>query len=213
MFPYPSSQACWLYLLRHGATEYNLRTPPVLQGRTVNLGLAPEGLRQAKCAAEFLAGAKLSAVYSSELLRARETAKLIAAKHRLEISTRAELIEVDVGRWESRAWAEIMQTDPEAYRLFQHAPGSHGYAGGENLQQVQDRVLPVFFDLLARHVGQAIAIVAHNVVNRAFMAAVLGLPLNEARALMQENGCINMLKYQAGEVTLHTLNATFHLYE
>jgi broad specificity phosphatase PhoE len=213
MFPSPAPHVCWLYLLRHGATDYNLRQPPVLQGRTVNLGLAPVGKRQAELAADFLATAPLQAIYASPLKRAIETAQPLAAKHSLQIGTREELMEVDVGRWESRSWVEIMQTEPEAYRAFQRDPGTHGYAGGENLLNVQERAAPVIEELLAKHVGQSIAIVGHNVVNRTFIARILGLPLIEAKALIQENGCINLIKYQSGEATLHTLNATFHLYE
>ena len=213
MFPSPAPHVCWLYLLRHGATEYNLRQPPVLQGRGVDLGLAPVGKRQAELAANFLATAKLNAVYASSLKRSRETAEIVAAKHGLAVGVREELMEVDVGRWESRSWVEIMQTEPDEYRAFQHDPGTHGYAGGENLQSVQARVSPVMEELLLQHMGGAIAIAGHNVVNRAFMAGVLGLPLIEAKALLQENGCINLLKYHGGDVTLHTLNATFHLYE
>ena len=213
MFPSPAPHVCWLYLLRHGATDYNLRQPPVLQGRTIDLELSNEGKRQAARAAEFLLGAKLNAVYASPLKRSLETAQAIAAKHNRKVAVREAFLEVDVGRWESRSWVEVMQTEPDEYRAFQHDPGKHGYAGGENLQSVQDRVLPAFDELLAQHVGETIAIVAHNVVNRAYIAQVLGLPLAKARTLLQENGCINLLKYQAGETTLHTLNATFHLYD
>ena len=70
-------------------------------------------------------------------MRSRETAEIIAAPHGLVVQTIAEISEVDVGQWEGRSWVEIAQTEPDAYRQFQENCGQHGYAGGENLTQVQ----------------------------------------------------------------------------
>jgi broad specificity phosphatase PhoE len=202
---------CTLILLRHGATDCNLQHPPILQGRSIDLPLSAAGQIQATQASDFLAKVPLSAVYSSHLLRAKETAEAIAQPHNLEVHVEQDLVEVNVGRWESRSWVEIKETEPEAYFAFQNDPGVHGYAGGENLQQVQERVRPVFERLAQRHLGQVIAIAGHNVVNRAFLAHVLCLPLSKARTLPQDNGCINVIRYQAGEHILRTMNSTFHL--
>ena len=87
----------------------------------------------------------------------------------------------------------------------------HGYAGGENLSQVLDRVREVFDEILANHVGRCVAVVGHNVVNRAWLAHMLGMPLAKARRMMQDNCCINVIRYRAGEAVVWTLNSTFHL--
>jgi broad specificity phosphatase PhoE len=211
MLPSPAQDVCWLYLLRHGATDYNLQRPPILQGRTVDLSLSEEGRRQAERAAAFLEGAQLSAIYSSNLRRARETAEIVARMHRIPVAPRVELAEVDVGNWENRSWVEIERTEPEAFRLFHEDPGTHGYAGGENLSQVLKRVRPTFDDILANHMGQAVAVVGHNVVNRAYLSYLLDIPLSRARKVLQDNCCINVIRYREGEAAVWTLNATFHL--
>jgi broad specificity phosphatase PhoE len=202
---------CLLYLVRHGATANNLARPPVLQGRGVNLGLSPEGLRQAQKTAEFLRDRPLAAAYSSVLARAVETALIIAAPHGLEVKQLEAITEVDVGQWEGRRWTEIAQTDADAYRRFMEDAGAHGYLGGETLAQVEARVTPALREVMASHLGQRVLVVAHNVVNRAFLASLLQLPLSRARILRQDNGCVNVIRYRDGEVEVVTMNEIFHL--
>lgn len=201
-----------MFLLRHGATENNLFNPPILQGRSVNLGLSPTGRQQAEHAARALAGQKIAAVYSSSLIRASETASIVAQPHGLRVTTRDELVEVDVGRWEMRSWVDIAREEPEAYQRFQQDPGEHGYAGGENMRDVQLRTTPALTALMSAHLGEQIVVVGHNVVNRAFLAGVLELPLARARHLHQENCCINIVEYRAEKMKLVTLNAVAHLF-
>lgn len=212
-YPSPAPDTCVLYLLRHGATDNNLMKPPKLQGRGIDLPLSAEGRRQAECAAKALAGQTIAAVYSSTLARAKETATIVGLPHRHEVVTNELIVEVDVGRWEMRSWVDIEVEEPEAYRLFQEDPGTHGYAGGENLRQVYDRVAPVFESLMQAHLGEQIVIVGHNVVNRAYLAGVLELPMSRARHIHQENCGLNVLEYQAGKTKLVTLNAVAHLWE
>ena len=105
MPPSPAPNTCWLYLIRHAATANNRAKPPRLQGRRTNPGLSEEGHRQAEQTARFLSSAGLKAVFSSPLLRARQTAEAIATPHGLDVITVDDLIEVDVGIWEGRDWA------------------------------------------------------------------------------------------------------------
>ena len=76
--PSPAPDACLLYLLRHGATDNNVANPPRLQGRLANPGLSVPGRKQVEHTADFLAARQIDAVYTSPLLRARETAAILA---------------------------------------------------------------------------------------------------------------------------------------
>ena len=200
-----------LLLLRHGATANNLARPPRLQGRGVDIGLSDEGRRQADCAASFLADAPLAAVYASPLRRARETAQPLAAQHGLAVQTVMELVEVDVGQWEGRTWPDIQKEDAEAYARFAADPEHHGYRGGENLGDVRRRAIPAMARIAQSHIGQVVAVVAHNVVNRCFLSWVLSVPLASARAVTQDNAAINVLRYRGDHWKLITLNHIFHL--
>lgn len=211
MVPSPSPTTCVAFLLRHGATDSNLSNPPRLQGRSIDGPLSPAGQRQALSAGQQLARLPIKAVYSSPLLRARETAARIADPLRLETTLVADLIEVDVGQWERRSWIEIEAEEPEAYQAFQNDPAQFGYRGGENLTDVRDRVVPAITTLVQRHQGQMIAIVGHNVVNRAFLADAIGLPLSRARNIYQDNCGINILSWQNGAWKIWTINSILHL--
>ncbi|MDW8039205.1 MAG: histidine phosphatase family protein [Thermoguttaceae bacterium] len=200
-----------MYLVRHGATEHNLAQPPRLQGRRLNAPLAPEGRRQAERTAQLLAQVRLEAVYTSPLLRARQTAELIALPHQAPLYEVEAFTEIDVGRWEGMDWASIRQQAPQWYALFEADAGRHGYPEGENFQQVQERTVAALAQILPRHLGQAIAIVAHNVVNRCLLAHVLGIPLAQYRRITQDNCGVSILRFQGEKMKVITLNAVFHL--
>jgi alpha-ribazole phosphatase/probable phosphoglycerate mutase len=207
----PAPDTCRLYLLRHGATELNCADPPRLQGRRCDLPLSKEGVDQAQAAGRRLAGEPLAAVYSSPLLRARQTAEAVAAPHGLTICPVAELIEVDVGRWEGRSWDEIARNDAEAYRLFTLDASIHPYSGGENMAMVLDRVRPALDGLMAGNLGRLVAVAAHNVVNRVYLAHLLGVPLARYREIVQDNGAISLIEYRGGRAEVLWINSISHL--
>ncbi len=206
-----TDQTCHLYLLRHGATDNNLARPPHLQGCRLDPPLAAAGWRQSEQSAAFLAARPVAAVYSSPLLRARQTAETIARPHNLELQTVEALIECNVGQWEGRSWDEIQKTEPEEYRRFTANPHEYGYRGGESLRQVEERVAPAFARLLAAHSGQHIVVVAHNVVNRVYLGQLLDVPPAKRRGVPQENCGLNVIRCEAGQARLLTLNSVWHL--
>jgi len=184
----------------------------LLQGCGVDLPLSAEGRWQAERTAELFRDIPLDAVFASTLKRSRETAEAIAAKQALSVELVDALREADVGRWERRSWIEIAETEPEAHRRFLEDPARHGYSGGENLQQVFDRVRPAMEALLQQHVGHRIAVVGHNVVNRVFLSTPLGISLQQARTIHLDNCGVSVLRFQSGHLRLLTLNAATHLY-
>jgi broad specificity phosphatase PhoE len=212
MLPCPAD-LCYGYLLRHGATENNLAKPPRLQGRGLDSPLSAAGREQAEAAASALSAVELVAVFSSPLLRARETAEQIADPHSLSVQVVDDLIEVDVGQWEGRSWVDIARNDADRHQQFVSQPDIHGYRGGENLTQVRERVVPAIRQILADHVGQHVAIIAHNVVNRTFLGSLMGLSLAQSRDLAQSNCGINVIRYRHGKVKLLSMNSVFHLPE
>jgi phosphoserine phosphatase len=213
MLPCPAPDTCWLYLIRHGATANNRAKPPRLQGRRTDPGLSDEGRCQAEQTARFLSSADLHTVFSSPLLRAQETAEAIAKPHGLEVQTVDDLIEADVGVWEGRSWSEIEKTDLEAYVAFMEDGAINPYLGGETIRTVQERSAPALERLLTENTGSSIAAIAHNVVNRAWLTQLLGLPVSEYRNVPQDNCGVNLIRYRKGKVKIVTINGVFHLEE
>jgi broad specificity phosphatase PhoE len=200
-----------LYLVRHGATDANLRRPYVLQGRGIDLPLNATGIEQAKRTAGLLEKKQIAAVYSSPMRRALETARTIAARSGVEIALREALVECNVGRWEGLNWDSIREQFPEAYENFQSDPSRFPYLGGETYADVARRVVPVLEQLLEEHRGQCFVVVAHNIVNRVSVATFLGLDLARAKEIHQANGGVNVIRRENGRTQLVTLNTAFHL--
>jgi broad specificity phosphatase PhoE len=198
-------------LIRHGATENNLANPPILQGRNTDPPLSSEGISQAKKTGAFLADVSFDRVYSSPLLRAKQTAREVARLHGVEVENAPGLIEVDVGRWEGMDWETIESTDPETYRLFMEDPTGNPYSGGETIGFVQQRARKHFQELLEENLGKTIAVVAHNVVNRAWLAFLMGIELPRFRVVPQHNCGISLLRYRDGKTKILAINGIFHL--
>ena len=200
-----------LFLLRHAATEANLAHPPRLQGRRHNPPLAPLGIRQAELTRDFLAVRPIDHCYSSPLRRAMQTAAIVAEPHGLAPKPVDDLTECDVGAWEGRSWAEVRARNPEAYRASMDDPAGFGYPGGENFQQVHRRATRAIEDLLQRHAGESVLVVSHHVVNRVYLAGLLGLPPGRARQVSLDNCGISMVLREDGRTSVTMLNAAFHL--
>jgi broad specificity phosphatase PhoE len=205
------SNATTLFLVRHGATDANLQRPYVLQGRGMDLPLNETGQRQAQCVRKLFEGMAVTAIYSSPLRRAFDTARAIAEPHRLEVVKIDNLIEADVGKWEGMAWEQIRLEYPQAYADFQRDQSEFPYLGGESYPDVAVRALPVLTELLEKHAGRSIVAVAHNVVIRACAATLLGVPLSRAKDLNQNNGGVSVLRRENGRTDLMTLNSVFHI--
>lgn len=200
-----------LYLIRHGATEANLARPPRLQGRRHNPPLSRLGVRQAEATRDLLAIRPIDRCFSSPLLRAVQTAAIVAAPHGLTPRLFDTLTECDVGRWEGLDWQTIRALDAEGFQRFQINPAEFGYPGGESFRQVQERVTPVLDELLDIHAGESILIVAHYIVNRTYLAGLLGLTPDQANQVTLDNCGISVVVRDDVGTTVNTLNAAFHL--
>lgn len=200
-----------LYLIRHAATEANLARPPRLQGCRHDPPLARLGVRQAEATRDFLAIRPIHTCYCSPLLRAVQTATIVAAPHGLAPQPLNALTECDVGRWEGLDWQTIRYLDAETYHHFMANPAQHGYPGGESFGEVYQRAAAGLEELLHLHAGSSILVVSHHVVNRTYLAGLLGLSIEQARQVTLDNCGISVVTREGDETHVSTLNAAFHL--
>jgi broad specificity phosphatase PhoE len=200
-----------LYLIRHGATEANLARPPLLQGRKHNPPLARLGIRQAEATRDFLAVRPIDYCYCSPMLRAVQTAAIVAAPHGLSPTALEDLTECDIGRWEGLDWQTIRNREATAYQRFMAHPAKHGYPGGESFADVYRRVSSALDKLLAEHAGKSLLVVGHHVVNRTYLAGLLGLTPDQARQVSLDNCGISVVVREGERTVVNTLNAAFHL--
>jgi probable phosphoglycerate mutase len=159
-----------ILLARHGETDWNSERR--WQGHA-DRRLNDAGRAQAQELAESLASRGIDAVYSSDLLRAHETARIVADRLGLPVEVDAGLREVDVGDWSGRRHSEIESTDPEGFRRW-HA-GGKGWNGGETYEQMGARVVATVLGIAERQPGRTILIVSHGGSIRACRATATGL--------------------------------------
>ncbi|MCD2423103.1 histidine phosphatase family protein [Niabella pedocola] len=193
-------------LLRHGETAYNADGNRYC-GRT-DIGLTEKGIAQATKVSEALRGVTVDAVYASPLQRARTTAAIASGNQ--DVVTDERLIEADFGLWEGKTKEEFNAENPAFWTQWMDNPetaraGGTGETGGEIVRRVSD----FFEELHRKHNGQLVMVVAHNGINRLYLAAKLGMPLSNYRRFDMENSALSYFELDDKDVlTLKKLNAT-----
>lgn len=205
------TSSCTIHLVRHGQTDANAADPPILQGKGAGYALNDVGRRQAEAAARALCERSLAAVYASPLKRAQETAAAIAKPYGASVETIERIYEVDIGDWEGLSWDEIIARDPRGYAKVIAHGGDRPYPNGESYVDVADRSLSELYRVAERHAGEAVAVVAHRVVNRCVIARLMGLDVRRSKDVPQDNGAINVLRGDGGRLKVVTLNSVAHL--
>jgi probable phosphoglycerate mutase len=165
-----------ILLARHGETDWNSERR--WQGHA-DRPLNEVGREQARELAETLTDRAIDVVYSSDLLRAHETALIVGERLGLPVSVDAGLREVDVGDWSGRVHSEIEGLDPDGYRRWRE--GGKGWAGGESYEEMGERVVAAVLRLAARHPGETVLIVTHGGSIRACRATAAGLDYAASR--------------------------------
>jgi broad specificity phosphatase PhoE len=158
-----------VYLARHGQTAYNLEGR--FQGQ-LPVGLDELGRRQAHELAERAAAHGFVALWSSTLLRARETAEIVAARIGLELKQDARLMETNAGDWTDRPFAEVQAEAPELFAKFVAGDPTFAFPGGESFAQQEERVGAALEDVEAGALPALV--VCHGMVIRAALSVRAG---------------------------------------
>ncbi|MBC8446661.1 MAG: histidine phosphatase family protein, partial [Chloroflexi bacterium] len=162
-----------IILVRHGQTAWNREER--FRGRE-DLPLDETGRRQAAAAGQYVA-ARWSprAIYCSPLLRAVQTAQAIGDACGPAVQPCPDLIDIDYGQWQGLTPAEAAMLYPALHRAWLDAPQTVQIPGGESLPAVRVRAFTALQEIIAHHPDETIVVVAHTVVNRLLLCAVLGL--------------------------------------
>jgi broad specificity phosphatase PhoE len=197
-----------MLLLRHAETDWNRERR--FQGWR-DTPLSATGREQAESAARLLAASPLAAVWSSPLGRARETAEIIAAPHKLIVRESEAFKEMGFGEWEGLTWEDVRARFPEAHRAWAETPHAAGWPGAETLDVVRTRALAGLGDLRAAHDGQTVCLVSHGITSRILILEALGLWLDRLWALQLSSTGISELEFRDDWTTLHRMNSLIHL--
>jgi broad specificity phosphatase PhoE len=158
-----------VYLARHGQTAYNLEGR--FQGQR-QIPLDDTGREQAAELAQRASAYGFRALWCSPLLRARETADIVAARIGLEPIEDARMMETDAGDWTDHSFIEVRAREPERFDAFAAADPAFAFPGGESFAQQEQRVSAGLADVERGRLPALV--VCHGMVIRAAMAARAG---------------------------------------
>jgi 2,3-bisphosphoglycerate-dependent phosphoglycerate mutase len=202
-------EATRIIAVRHGETAWNVDAR--IQGQ-LDIQLNETGRWQARRVGWALASEPVTAVYSSDLCRAHETAHWISQQLGVPVTAHQGLRERRFGMFEGRTFDEIHQTWPDhAHNWRKRIPEWEPPEGGESLIQLRERVSRTMQDLAGRHPGEQIVVVAHGGVLDTLYRIATGQEVNSPRTWQLPNGAINRLLWTPQGFTLVGWSDTQHL--
>lgn len=202
----PNADITTVFLLRHGQTvntiDGNFRYNGHIDVPTTS---AADALMDRR--ARQLASFAIRHAYSSDLRRSASGAAIIARHLGIPHTPCPELREFGMGRWEGLTFNEVREQYPEdidhKFADFVH----YRIPGGETVPEIQQRVFPIMDDIVRRHRGQRVVIVAHGGINMLILCRALGLPPANIFRLKQDFCCVNRIDYHPEGCQVTLMNA------
>lgn len=195
-----------IYLIRHAQTAWNA------DGRwqgSIDIPLDELGRQQARALASHLATRPIGSIYSSDLLRARQTAEPIAAALGLPVQTDPRLREMNLGIFQGLTRSEILQRYPQELRSLSEDYMGFVVPNGESRQMMQDRAHEALTEIARTGIGPQIVVVTHGGTIRTLL--LRHAPAPQIAAVKFHNTSITTLRYDDGQWSLVELASTMHL--
>jgi len=187
-------QATRILAIRHGETPWNVDTR--IQGQ-LDIGLNDTGKWQAQCVGRALREEHITAIYSSDLARAFETAQAIAQSNlladRLSVVRHTGLRERHFGHLQGQTWQEIEAGWPDDAKLWRGRDPHWSPVGGESLTVLRARIASCVHALASQHLGEQIVLVAHGGVMDALYRLATQQTIEAPRTWHLGNAAINRL--------------------
>ena len=197
-----------LIVVRHGQTTWNVKGK--FQGH-LDSRLTSDGIIQAQGLARRLADQPFSALYSSDLGRATETAQIISAATGHRVVPDPRLRERNLGVFQGLRSEEIKAAYPDAYEHHRRRDPDYVVPGGESLRQQVNRNISCLEELALKHAGDSIVVVTHGGVLSALFRHVLSIPFDAPRRFEFPNSSLNTFTYNDGSWMLKSWGDTSHL--
>lgn len=199
-----------IYLVRHGESEWNILSK--VQGQS-NTNLTNAGREQAQKAAQRLMEEEIDIIFSSDLNRAFDTARIIGKVLGLEVNTFEELREMRFGVWEGLTTQEIIDKYSNEHVIWMTEPHKLNLPDAESLVALQERLLKIANILIKENKDKNIIIVSHGASIKALILGLLGIDISFYNKLTISNTSISIIEYRNYSPVLKVLNDTNHLRE
>ena len=193
-----------VWLVRHGETQW------AAEDRFNGLGdidLTERGRQQARRLAARLSAKPIAAIYCSSLRRCRETASILAAPHGLRPIPQDALVELDFGAWDGMLRGEIVAQYPDRWAAWVADPATTAPPGGETAYAALSRAAVALHQIVDRHPGQEVVVVAHKAINRLLLCDLLGIMPRHYRSRLGQRPCaLNRIEWQDRRAMVTLIN-------
>ena len=210
MYHTPKPIQTRICIIRHGETDWNVQKR--IQGHT-DVPLNEVGRTQALAMAFNAAHQRFHAIYSSDLIRTVETARMLAQREDQEVKLLPQLRERHYGIFQGMTAAQGAERYPSAYAHYQARDLDYDFESGESLRQFAHRVTDGIEWMVRHHTGQTIAAVSHSGVLDIIYRRATGRPLHTPRDFKIPNCALNWFYFDTQGWHLEVWGDRHHLHE
>ena len=194
-----------IIFLRHGQAENN--TKKILAGRSPGVDLTQVGIQQAEQSGKMLESLNISAIYSSPIDRALQTAEIVGKHCDLDITNDDRLIELDMGKFTKMPYDQIFAKHGNVFLKFYEGSNEVSENGVETFANVQKRVLDMVDFVVNKHKNQNVVLVTHMDPIKAMIGKTLSLKPEILFELIIANASLNIFKNHDQKFYLTAINA------
>jgi broad specificity phosphatase PhoE len=196
-----------LILVRHGETIWNKENR--VQGFS-DIDLNDAGLRHARQLALSLKDKNIHAIYSSTLIRAQKTTRIINQYHDAPIYLKPGLMEMNQGNFEGLSFGELMVCEKDFLKRWLSSPASIRMPNGESFTELQARAWNVIEGILGK--PENALVVSHNFTIASILCKIKNISLSEFRSVCVDTASKTIIRFQDGSAFVELFNDRTHLH-
>ncbi len=193
-----------IIFLRHGQAKNN--TERVLAGRTPGVPLTEKGIDQAEKAAKFLEDMNISAIYSSPIQRAKNTAEIVGQHNSIDVTIDDRLIELDMGKFTGMPYDEIFSSHGNVFMKFYRGELEIAHNGVETFADVKKRVLGIVDHVIENHPDENVVLVTHMDPIKAMLSTIVSLSPENLFELIIANASLNIFREYKRKFSISGIN-------
>jgi len=194
-----------IIFLRHGQAENN--TKRILAGRTEGVPLTKIGIEQAEQIGKYLKPIDISAIYSSPIERANNTAKIVAESNSIDYKLDERLTELDMGKFTRMPYDEIFAKHGNVFLKFYSNDPIISEHNVETFPHVQKRVMDMLDYTIKKHDQENVILVTHMDPIKSVIAKVMDLKPLALFELIIANCSLTIIKHHDEKLSLSAINA------
>ena len=193
-----------IIFLRHGQAKNN--TERVLAGRTPGVPLTEEGVDQSEKAAKFLEEMNISAIYSSPIERAKNTAEIVGKHNSIDVRIDDRLIELDMGKFTGKPYDEIFSSHGNVFMKFYRGELEIAHNGVETFEEVKKRIRDMVDHVIDNHPDENVVLVTHMDPIKAMLSTVVSFSPENLYELIIPNASLNIFREYKRKFSISGIN-------